>query len=188
MKPVQETIGTILTEDYERDAIHIAMFPVISTDILLGGDSVALESYNENGVVYRVSGSDPRRIGIVDPFLDSRVNPGQKFWVFLLPNTVTSLRHDWTHPAFNTKVSANALTKRDISEAWLRQFLDNADCPGYDVVMKTIENEDDSWDADYLHFSGYDAHGDIPSEFWTHVENVLGYSPKNKPSYFSCSC
>lgn len=120
MKPVQETIGTILTEDYERDAIHIAMFPVISTDILLGGDSVALESYNENGVVYRVSGSDPRRIGIVDPFLDSRVNPGQKFWVFLLPNTVTSLRHDWTHPAFNTKVSANALTKRDISEAWLR--------------------------------------------------------------------
>jgi len=186
MKPVQETIGTILTENYERDAIHIAMFPATADEMLWRGDYVALETKKDK--VFKVLPTDSRCIGLVDPFVNSRINPGQKFWVFLLPNTVTSLRHDWTHPAFVTEIRIDKISKAEASELWLRSFLDNADCPGYDVVMGMIKRGDDSWDPDYLHFSGYDAHGEIPPEFWVHVENVLGYAPKNKPSYFSCSC
>ncbi len=187
MKPVQETIGTILTEDYKRDAIHIAMFPAISAEILWRGDYVALENSRED-LVFKVLPSDKRCIGMVDPFVNDRINPYQKFWVFLLPNTVTSLRHDWTHPAFVKEVRVDNVPTRGASELWLRSFLDNADAPGYDEVMRVIEDQDGSWDPDYLHFQNYDAHGEIPTEFWEHVENVLGYAPKHKPSYFSCSC
>lgn len=45
------------------------------------------------------------------------------------------------------------------------------------------------WDADeYLHFNGRDAHGEIPDEFWTHLEIATGKKPPHKPKYFSCSC
>ncbi|MFO0822607.1 MAG: hypothetical protein U0792_05710 [Gemmataceae bacterium] len=41
-------------------------------------------------------------VGIVDPFLREAVRPGQRFWLFMYPNTVTTLRHEWTHPAYAT--------------------------------------------------------------------------------------
>jgi hypothetical protein len=54
--------------------------------------------------------------------------------------------------------------------------------------MGWIENPG-GWSPDeYMHFDGRDAHGEIPPEFWQHVEIVLGYKPEHSPSSFSCSC
>lgn len=77
-----------------RDAIHIAMAPVVAAERLQPGQHIGLL---DDG---RACASD-KPIGIVDPFLVDAVLPGHRLWLFLYPGTVTSLRHDWTHPAFS---------------------------------------------------------------------------------------
>jgi len=49
---------------------------------------------------------------------------------------------------------------------------------------------EDYGDGPYIFFSNMDAHGDIPNEFWDHVEIVLGRKirPQERAVGFSCSC
>lgn len=96
MKDIQKTIGRILTESQQRDAIHIAVVPVVAGQNLLPGDHIHISSQG-NAVLGHPA------IGIVDPYLTKKVLEGETFWMFLYPNTITSLRHDWTHPAFQEK-------------------------------------------------------------------------------------
>ncbi len=92
-------LGETPTEDARRDAVHVAVAPVIAARTLQPGWHVGLD---ENGQAY--SPTCDRRteetVGIVDPFLDHWVDKGERFWLWLYPNTVTSLRHCWTHPSF----------------------------------------------------------------------------------------
>lgn len=73
-------IGTILDGSEKRDAVHIAVMPMIATGQLMPGQRL------ENG--------------IVDPYLPAPVEVGQRYFLFLYPGTVTGLRHVWTHSAF----------------------------------------------------------------------------------------
>jgi hypothetical protein len=193
-----ETLGTIITPNAGRDAIHLAVEPAIAGQILDPGEDVG---YLEDGRV----GVCNKPLGIVDPFLKSKVRPGQMFWLVVYPRQITSLRHVWTHPSFpdKDKPEAKGFTKEE-SEAWLHNFLDNADCPGYDMVMQLVKegsinegydphtdsNRIHYIDGEYMFFFGMDAHGEIPSEFWVHAENVLGMKIPNarRASYFSCTC
>lgn len=184
------TLGTIHTEPQKRDAIHLAVIQMVAAETLRVGDhvtkdGVGVDSYGEGA------------IGIVDPFLRGyRVNKGDYFWCVIYPRVITSLRHVWAHPAFPDEpvtagyATAPAEDKKAASEKWLREFCAGADCPGYEAVIGQImAGNPDSWgDDEYLHFDGSDAHGEIPDEFWTHVENVLGHPVATKQKYFSCSC
>jgi hypothetical protein len=98
-----------IIEDGERrrDAIHIALAPVTAAQRLTPGEHVGLI---EAGNVELVGPCDDN-IGIVDPFLVEDVEPGQRFWLFLYPNTITGLRHVWTHPAF---AAANAAIREKL--------------------------------------------------------------------------
>lgn len=94
-------IGKLITEPQRRDAIHVAVMPATSMAILKPGERVGLidDGTRSPGSPRTVGTSAKEKIGIVDPFLTSPVAPGKQFWVFLMPNTVTSLRHQWVHPA-----------------------------------------------------------------------------------------
>ncbi len=190
-------IGKLVTSPQARDAIHVAVAPVKATEMLWPGQPVRLVPGYEDQAQAAIRGVDA--IGIVDPFLTEGVFPGQCFWMFLLPGTITSLRHDWTHPAFAEASAATATaaaaptSAKEESEAWLRAFVARSDCPDYETVVAAacaMAHDPHEWDRYYLHFSGMDAHGNIPPEFWDHMEVVTGrkFLPEGRPEYFSCSC
>jgi hypothetical protein len=96
-------LGQLITDgDRRRDAIHIAVAPVTAAERLAPGRHVGL--VGEGGT--ELVGPCDRPIGIVDPFLAEDVEPGQRFWLFLYPGTIVSLRHIWTHPAFTAAAAA----------------------------------------------------------------------------------
>lgn len=94
----------IETADRRRDAVHVAVVPVTAETELTPGQAVGLTRSND----FEFAGVSENPIGIVDPFLTSPVQAGQRFWLLLYPGTITSLRHVWTHPAFSA-VAQNIL-------------------------------------------------------------------------------
>lgn len=181
-------LGTAPKENAERDAIHVAVIPGIAGEYLPPGRRV----YEVDGEYYK-SLSGP---GIVDPFLMCGVSKGDRFWLCLLPGTVTGMKHHWTHPAFDNEKKQY---KKEESEKWLQNFCETHDCPSYETVMKAIRGEYISFDciyysgayyldSEYLHFNGQDAHSEIPAEFWDHVRNLIQDYDGPYPSSFSCSC
>lgn len=87
-------LGNLVQEPARRDAIHIAVAPVEAGYDLQPGEHVGIE--------HGKAVSHVETIGIVDPFYKGTVHRGERFWLFLYPGTITSLRHVWTHPAFQT--------------------------------------------------------------------------------------
>ena len=175
-----ETLGNIIGPNEKRDAIHLAVEPVIAQEVLNPGEHVNARGRGEKPYV-----------GIVDPFLKDVVQPGERFWLVIYPRKIQSLRHVWSHPAFPDAEEVqhggpDAHTQQIIdSELWLRTFCAKADCPSYEEVMaKALENSGE----EYMHFNGMDAHGEIPDEFWEHVKIVTGVRVNDPPKYFSCAC
>ena len=97
-------LGQLIEDgDRRRDAIHIAVAPVTAAEPAYApGQHVGLVQEDN----LELAGPCDRAIGIVDPFLAEEVEAGQRFWLFLYPGTVTSLRHIWTHPTFTAAAAA----------------------------------------------------------------------------------
>lgn len=94
----QPNVGELCHEGAMRDAVHFALAPVEADHLLIPGQRVGL------GVNGRATTGVKDLIGIVDPFFKDLILEGQKFWLFLYPNTITGLRHVWQHPAFQAKI------------------------------------------------------------------------------------
>ncbi len=97
-------LGELCNEDARRDAIHIAVAPVVAGVSLAPGDYFVLI---EGKAIYTLP-TNPNAVGFVDPTLPRHgiriVAKDQLFWGWIIPGTITSLRHVWTHPAFTVKV------------------------------------------------------------------------------------
>lgn len=179
-----DTLGTILDGDLGRDAVHIA---VCAPATVYPSQRVTKDGFPADTL--------PDAVGIVDPFLpDRRICKGEWFWLCLFPRTITGLSHVWSHPAFtDAPMKTAAEVSKESSENWLRHFCYDNDCPDYETVMAkaklVAEGRNDAWDDNYLHFDDMDAHGEIPAEFWGHVEIVLDTEiTGTRPNYFSCAC
>ena len=90
-------IGKLIDQERHRDAIHVAVAPLVAAETLYAGNHIGLSPMGE-------ATKSVTPIGIVDPFLTADVGIGQKFYLFMLPGMVTNIRHSWSHSAFQAKV------------------------------------------------------------------------------------
>ena len=158
------TLGKIIEGDASRDAIHIAIAPVVASCRLAPGQDIGFSEEGNNELVDCMNVPGFKPIGIVDPFLKGMVCEEQRFWMFLYPNTITSLRHDWTHPAFES-----CGTNKE-SIAWLNNFANTCGV-SYDELIEAARNKVTT--GDYLIFN-YDTPMIVyeqREEMWKHMKN-----------------
>ncbi|QEM41137.1 hypothetical protein HYP85_gp040 [Pseudomonas phage Zuri] len=96
-----ETLGMIHFKPEARDAIHLAVEPVIAFCNLEVGQKVGI--INGEACPTGFMMENGKRVpyhGIVDPFLPEGPLEGQSFWFVMAPRMVQSLRHVWEHPDF----------------------------------------------------------------------------------------
>jgi len=99
--PLVPVLGTTPHPSAGRDAVHVAVCPVTAGADMESGTRVFL---GDDGTAYDYAmPMNKMWLGIADPFLRRTIKKGERFWLCLYPNSVTSLRHVWTHPAFQPK-------------------------------------------------------------------------------------
>lgn len=183
MKSDNLELGKIISADQHRDAIHIAVAPVVAEAKLAPGQDIG---FVEAGNTEKVGTVCENYIGIVDPFLKRCVFQGERFWMFLYPYTITSLRHDWTHPAFEPPIIS-------LEEKWLRDFADKMDL-SYGRLLEGareyVESLERGGYGEYIIDGGRYEGASVPAEFWEHYEKVTGHTVKaeHRGTFFSCSC
>lgn len=177
------TLGTIIDDSAKRDAIHLAVVPMIAGSPLAPGEHV-----NKNG-----SWEHPyteRAVGIVDPFLRTNVKPGERFWLVIYPRVITSLRHVWTHPAFADEAPPSV--DRSASETWMRAWAE-MHLLGMNEDMGYLHTLDEAYDfaikaGHELRIGSYESARDyIDSTWWDHWETITGCTGE-RDGYFSCAC
>lgn len=169
-------IGTILEHDRPRDAIHVAIIPVVAADEICPGERVKLEDGKA-----RACKLAKDTIGVADPFLRRNVLPEQRFWLFLNPGSIVGLRHQWVHPALPAEGED---PRKPASEKWLRERAERA-CMSYEDVLAGAIGGDGHGGDDYAR--------ELPREpdFWLHIAVVTGMTftdNHRENTFFSCAC
>lgn len=170
----------------QRDAIHIACIPLIATEELYPGDSISVRR-RDDGEFEAMHGT--QFVGIVDPFLVGKVEPGERFWGCLFPNTITGLHHVWTHPMFPS--DAAEVERMSSSERWLRDYAIRFN--HYDKPDEAYLNLLNDLRSGHLNRHGSSLSGrwdleDDGDDLKRHAEAVLGISIDFEKFTFSCSC
>lgn len=172
-----ETIGKVHEGPLGRDAVHVAVVQVVAPTTLYPGKLVNAEG-----------GLRAPFVGIVDPFLRAPVLKRQRCWIMLFPGSITSLRHKWTHPAFEfyeKTISDSALAE---AHEYMRRIVYEGEVSLQELLSPELPGTDDlcfqsSSVSEELNSSG--------AEFWRHYETLTGRSvspEKRQNTWFRCSC
>lgn len=169
-------VGQLIDETALRDAIHMAIAPVISGGNYRPGEHVGFMPDGRIGI------RAEKKIGIIDPFLENGVSAGERCYIFLYPQTVTGMRHHWAHPAFG-EVKVESSDPKEVSKRWLSDLASKCGV-SYEKMMDAVEADN------YIHMGeneSYKTHLDgVIDEFHKHIETVTGKVYQGYP--FSCSC
>lgn len=178
-------LGELIDPGARRDAVHIAIAPCIAAEELRPGQRVGFVRSGDTETV----GPNGTPLGIVDPYLPAEVSKGSRFYVFLYPNTVTSLRHEWSHPAF-CAAPVTSMADLAFSQKWLEVYAAKMNC--YDTPARAYERLIEGLRKGDMHSHGSSLGGlydlDDAEELREHGERVLGIKIDWGRFEFSCSC
>lgn len=187
-----ETLGNLIGPNEKRDAIHLAVIPVMAAQNLHAGDDICVTSDGK-------ASHGPNPVGIVDPFLkETVVKKGQHFWLIIYPRKITSLRHVWSHPSFpeepvQSGISneekfqevEDALDGRLSGKKWLANYASSLGVSYTDLLNRaSAYQEHGAYWSEGSRFEGES----VPPEFWDHYEKVTGEVVNDPGNFFSCSC
>lgn len=102
--PIEINLSEVNPQPRPRDAIHVAVVQVIAMESLKAGQRIGIVGtwYYKNGEYLGAAFSaktSGRYHGVVSPFIDpdTHLTEGDVFWMIMKPNSVTDLRHAWSH-------------------------------------------------------------------------------------------
>jgi len=198
-------LGNLIEGDEQRDAIHVAVVPVESADQQLRPG--ARVGVSPDGKRASAAWS---HVGIIDPFLETSVLSGEKCWLFLFPNTVTGMRHHWSHPSFDQAQPEPAVASEDSKQAswdWMREYARQHHSHRNDwyhgwggpyTAEQLIDFATDYLKTGEKHVQqGSESLRDsmwveaTSNEFWKHFEIITGITPANYLDDrvpFCCTC
>jgi hypothetical protein len=155
----------------QRDAIHIAVAPLVAGQYLWHGKVRISEL---DGRAYRAEDDDLTAVGVVDPFITDAVAEGDRFFVFLFPNTITDIKHTWTHPAFMPRVEEDEEDPiRQIAKEELTAIA--KDCGmSYNEMIRAVERYIDTGNCVETEGSGFRDNIDDEEKFWRLILLLTG--------------
>jgi hypothetical protein len=178
-------LGQTISGEEQRDAIHIAVAPVVAAENLYAAQRIGL---NEKGEAH----SRGPYIGIVDPFMTEQIHTGDRFWMLLNPYTITTLRHHWEHPAFVAPAAPKVVPREETEEyleaqRWLEGYAGNIGVE-YDELIDHLRAFVDN--GDYWNEGGRFEGEWAPDEIWDHYGVIRGkvVPQDDRGGLFSCSC
>lgn len=178
-------VGKIIDSPFTppRDAIHVAVLPVKARETVYPGQAVGM--YGNGTVGER---KEPA-IGVVDPFLKKPVDPGTLFYLFLYPNTITSLNHHWEHPEIDKAPVQDKTETQAWSRRWIEEETERCNLNAEEVL---------DWAGEWVKGGVVSVGFDSPDmskmdmdKFWQHYEVLTGKKMRNELGtkiQFSCSC
>ena len=173
-------VGKLITSEQDRDAIHVPILPVVASEDLSPGQHVGLSTQGK-------AMQTAKPIGVVDPFLTvDVVHKGEMFWLCLYPGSITSLRHEWTHPSLGNPLQKSIDYIEDLAGQIGLSYsaLINA-------AAQFVQ------DGEHTHMGSNEDYHDVEphqwQQFWHHYSKL---SPKSKlpdetdqkHHFFSCAC
>lgn len=186
-------LGKLITSANQlRDAIHVAVAPVIASTDLDPGQHIGFVKKGNIDLV----GVVKHPIGVVDPFLRKKVRQHDRFWMLLYPGSIISLRHDWAHPDFPARIPEIEIPEPHVSNVsykaaeairWLEQYADKLDITYetlMDAAVKYLRNGTDYCGGESFEGVYTD------DEFWDYFQIATGryVDEDNRGNFFRCAC
>lgn len=175
-----------LTTQTERDAIHIAVIPLVADNSFSAGMQVLL---SKDG---KASSEEGTVIGIVDPFLNVEISRGDRFWVFLYPNTVTGMKHHWSHPVIDKHFHPKEEDVKNEIDKICNQINDYNYYDSW-TVDKVLFLADKYWQHGDFYCGDYDdGNFNMYYQQFRPLLKLLGYNlpsaDEDGSTYFRCAC